>query len=506
MPCSHLLGVDCVTLHRLGAPYDVPQFRTQGHSVAKQSGRQDSARPQPLRIAAYVLLVGGMVLVVAGMASTGTRLEPAGDGLLLMGWPLLILGCVLKGLDWMSSYTAAHEGSWEHHVDGPPERGREGPASSRRRSKRLRLFGGSDQPSDFGLSVPDVSDLPLSRPLPARERAASQASVPSSVSATAPTAAPAGAHTAAPTAAFTAEPAPAGVGKPVQPLFEPEPEPAERSYYRGRADPGPDTVIEEFVGYEGQDRMLAVRDAAPPPPPRELAWPNPPRTALQVSPVGNDEFLGKLMDDVMAKLGTLEGAPGAAAPTPSTGVEPADASHRAMPGAAPGAAPSVAPGAMPSGHRHPVQGPVAPAPLAMPPLVWSPRMLHNADHWRFAALVEKLYQQAGFATQLQAGQTMRGVVVLWLFSRHRPGMPASVVSCVHAPGAPLPPEEIVAVADLVKTRDLPRGQLATTGQVDDACRQLAAARSVHLMDTERLLQLITQRSLEQQRVLADRLA
>ena len=120
-------------------------------------------------------------------------------------------------------------------------------------------------------------------------------------------------------------------------------------------------------------------------------------------------------------------------------------------------------------------------------------------------MVEKLYQQAGFATQLQAGQTMRGVVVLWLFSRHRPGMPASVVSCVHRPGDALAVEEIAAVADLVKTRGLPRGQLATTAHIDAAGQQLAAQHRVHLMDTDRLLQLITQRSAEQQRALADRL-
>jgi hypothetical protein len=133
-------------------------------------------------------------------------------------------------------------------------------------------------------------------------------------------------------------------------------------------------------------------------------------------------------------------------------------------------------------------------------------MLEAADHWRFAALVEKLYQQAGFATQLQAGHTMRGVVVLWLFSRHRPGMPASVVSCVCAPGGRLATEEIATVAELVKSRGLPRGQLATTATLDETSLQTAAALRVHLMDTNRLLELINQRNLEQQLALAARLA
>ena len=199
--------------------------------------------------------------------------------------------------------------------------------------------------------------------------------------------------------------------------------------------------------------MLVVRDAEQPPP-RALAWPHPPRPAFEATATGNEAFLEKLTDDMLTKIGT----------------------------------------------------PVVPPPAPPAPPAWTWQTLHNADHWRFAAMVEKLYQQAGFATQLQAGQTMRGVVVLWLFSRHRPGMPASVVSCVHGPGANLAIEEIVAVAELVKTHGLPRGQLATTATIDAAGQQLAALHRVHLMDTQRLLDLIQQRTAEQQRVLADRLA
>ena len=481
----------CVTFCQPLPTYHAWQFRTQGQHVAKQPGRHDSARSQSLRIAAYVLLVGGVVLIVTALASTATRLEAASDGLLLIGWPLLFLGAVLKGLDWVSSYTAAAEGSWDHHVNRPSGRGDEGAASGRRRAKRLRLFGNSEQPSDFGLSVPNA---PVVQPLPARNGA------PPSTS-TSPLS--------------TAPPAPPA---PPAPVFDAEPEPEEQSFYRGRVDPGPDTVIEEFVGYEGQDRMLAVRESASPPPPRELAWPNPPRQVVDVSAAGNEAFLGKLMDDVMAKLGTSDPSSEMAAQTTAKKFEAAGAARVGQSFAA-GTAPIPAPAPTPaaafagatarSGGRSSTTPVGSAAPSASPPaapLVWSPRTLQAADHWRFAALVEKLYQQAGFATQLQAGQTMRGVVVLWLFSRHRPGMPASVVSCVHAPGGLLPAEEITAVADLVKARDLPRGQLATTGRVDDAGRQLAVARSVHLMDTERLLQLITQRTAEQQRALADRLA
>lgn len=281
--------------------------------------------------------------------------------------------------------------------------------------------------------------------------------------------------------------------------------PLEEPVHGYRSDPGPDTVIEEFVGYEGQDRMLAERVPAPQAP-RELVWPHPPRTAEDVSAHGSEAFLDKLMDDVLARISTRSGSAPAAAAFAAGGAA-GSAAGSAAGGAAGNAADRAADrAAVNSSAIAPL---VAAPPLSAPPPptpVWSQQTLHGADHWRFAALVEKLYQQAGFATQLQAAQTLRGVVVLWLFSRHRPGMPASVVRCVHAPGRALPAEEILSLAELVKTRGLPRGQLATTASVDAACQQLAAAQQVHLMDTQRLLELITRRTVEQQRVLAARLA
>ena len=492
--------VTCCTLVHWAPTYDSRQSRVQGQQVAKQTGRRGNARARTLSKAGRVLLAMGLVVVGLALWATTTRIEAASNGLLLIGVPLMLLGGMLMGLDWMGSYTAAAEGSWDHHVNpGPGRTERSGPArgreadSTHRRPKRKRLFARSRQTSQFAASVateafaespPQVEvmrppqPLPAPRPLGVEPLSASPA--PSGLDKAAePARAPstAGAGTAAlplPATALAAPPTPPQARR--EPVTEPVAKPV-RSY---RSDPGPDTVIEEFVGYEGQDRMLAVRAPAPQAP-RELAWPHPPRTAVDVSAHGNEAFLEKLMDDVLAKLGTRAGPAPAASALVAGGA--ADSSS--------GEAPSAA----------------APSAVAPPPTpVWSPQTLHGADHWRFAALVEKLYQQAGFATQLQAGQTLRGVVVLWLFSRHRPGMPASVVRCVHAPGQALPVDEILALAELVKARGLPRGQLATTASVDAARQQLAAAQQVHLMDTQRLLELITRRTVEQQRALAARLA
>ena len=131
--------------------------------------------------------------------------------------------------------------------------------------------------------------------------------------------------------------------------------------------------------------------------------------------------------------------------------------------------------------------------------------MHNADPQRLATMVEKLYQQVGFATRLQARQTDGMSVVLWLFSRHRPGMPASVVSCLHAPSRALAVADLDAVGQLVKAGGLARGQLVTTAHVSAETRQQALARRVHVLDTEGLLNLVAQRSTEQQRSLAAQL-
>ncbi len=474
--------------------------------MAKQTGRRGIARARTLRKAGYVLLAMGMVVAGLALWATTTRIEAASNGLLLIGVPLILLGGVLMGLDWLGSYTSAIEGSWDHHESAvPASSARRGPTrgraadSTHRRTKRMRLFASSRQTSQFAASVaaepfsespplaevmapPPQQPLPSPRPLVVQPLGASAAPSGLDKMAEPLRSSPGAAALHAPANDLDAPPTPTqarpqlGAEPYAERVAEPAAEPV-RSY---PSDPGPDTVIEEFVGYEGQDRML-VEHVPAPQAPRELVWPHPPRKAMDASADGNEAFLEKLMDDVLARIGTRSGP-------------------------APAAAALAAGGATDNGSA---MAPLAAAAVAAAPLpspVWSPQTLHGADHWRFAALVEKLYQQAGFATQLQAGQILRGVVVLWLFSRHRPGMPASVVRCVHAPGRALPAEEIMALAELVKAHGLPRGQLATTATVDAAGQQLATAQQVHLMDTQRLLELVTRRTAEQQRALAARLA
>ncbi len=499
--------------------------------MSHSSGRRSGARSKTLQRSAWALLALGLCLIVGSLAAPGSRLEPAKDSLFLMGVPLVLVGAVLQGLDWMASYTTAAQGPWSHHVN---KNGNKPQRTGRKRRRRLGLFGPKSAAAEFGATVgrlpitaaPEAHNEPAIEPhrvSPSRATSEQPAptlapvSVPASALASdayAPTQAPPleklsgmAPRRAAP--AQTPQPAPVAQATAPSPVAAAVP-PARPAI----VEPGPDTVIEEFVGYEGQDRMFALHQRAVPPP-RELDWPHPPRTAVvDPAPIGNEVFLDKLMDDVLAKIGPATArAPRTAdaAPSAASGLRAGAGLHVNTSAYANVNAPAPIPNALyPFQHEPAAAPPQAPAAANAtanppPPPVWTRQLLENVDHWRFAAVVEKLYQQAGFATQLQAGQTMRGVVVLWLFSRHRPGMPASVVSCVHGPGHVLSPEDIVTVAELVKSRGLPRGQLATTASLDAGSLQLASARGVHLMDTTRLLELITRRSPEQQRALADRL-
>ena len=233
--------------------------------MSKQPSRRGRARPHSLRKSAYVLLMAGLLLVVAALASPRTRLEAAGGGLLLIGVPLFVLGCVLLGLEWMAAYTATSDGPWDQQTKATnsqaASRGfarselggnssstapsRSASKRSRSRSRRAPLFGPSRQSSAFGVSM---TDKPLVEPMPlAVERTAPTvaAATPATVATVAITA------PRVPAQPAPAVPAPVAAAKPVSTPTGPTPTSAPKTGDRPgdlvRADPGPDTLIEEFV-------------------------------------------------------------------------------------------------------------------------------------------------------------------------------------------------------------------------------------------------------------------
>jgi restriction system protein len=74
-----------------------------------------------------------------------------------------------------------------------------------------------------------------------------------------------------------------------------------------------------------------------------------------------------------------------------------------------------------------VESPRSSAPR---PSSWSTKVFNDIEWRRFEAVVETLFQQAGFETQAQSHGADDGIDV-WLYSRNSPGAPVSIVQCKH---------------------------------------------------------------------------
>ncbi|KQW51652.1 hypothetical protein ASD88_03225 [Pelomonas sp. Root662] len=134
------------------------------------------------------------------------------------------------------------------------------------------------------------------------------------------------------------------------------------------------------------------------------------------------------------------------------------------------------------------------------PLVWS-HVVFDAIEWRrFEAVVEALFQQAGFETRSQSHGADGGVDV-WLYSRAVPDRPVSVVQCKHWQGRRVGVDKIRELRGVMAAHDVKRGQFATTSTFTPDAIAFARENSVNLLDVDALLALIAQRTPEQQMAL-----
>lgn len=153
------------------------------------------------------------------------------------------------------------------------------------------------------------------------------------------------------------------------------------------------------------------------------------------------------------------------------------------------------------GARPPAQP--APRETTSPPArptAWSKAVFHVIEWRRFEAVVEALFQQAGFVTQAQSHGADGGVDI-WLYSRHQPGRPASLVQCKHWQGRQVGVDKIRELRGVMAAHNVKRGQFATTSTFSDDAQAFARDNGVHLLDVRRLLELIDTRTPEQQQAL-----
>lgn len=134
------------------------------------------------------------------------------------------------------------------------------------------------------------------------------------------------------------------------------------------------------------------------------------------------------------------------------------------------------------------------------PTTWSPAAFDVIEWRRFEALVELLFQQAGFETKSQSHGADDGVDV-WLYSRSQPGAPVSVVQCKHWSGKRVGVDKIRELRGVMAAHGVHRGQFATTSTFTPDAIAFARDNSINLLDVDSLLTLICKRTAEQQAAL-----
>jgi Restriction endonuclease len=493
-----------------------PRPLNQDRQVAKHKSRRDESQPQPLRWASVLIAFSGVALVGASMAVNSTRFEDAGVGLMLIGIPIILLGAVLKWLDWSLSLNARTEGSWDHHhstdeahrdrafkdsrssgalMPPPSQVKRQVPKFRARSRERLRYnqperASQRRQPPDRVMPI----DLPMASAVqggavqPHYPQAAVNAMAGQAMTPHQPGAGLMGSQPAepappgrAPSRVATVLPFKRAAGKspdvfgapPVHrgaPAQPPTQTPAD---VRGAAQPEPEP--DQRLG--GLSSVGRLTPGLPPLGMADLA-------------AGESEHadLDKVIEGLRNKLQDLEPVPPAVAQQPSAALQAQD-------GSAPPQRPETAPSFADTQAVDMYDG------MDDDDQPWSEERLIALHPTQFAGLVEKLFEQGGFSTRVQMPEQGRGPIVLWLYSRFRAGEPASVVYCVHAPGQSVDTATLVALGRSVSLRSLPRGQLATSSHVSAPARALALAHKINVLDLPALLALIEQRSPEEQRAL-----
>jgi restriction system protein len=134
------------------------------------------------------------------------------------------------------------------------------------------------------------------------------------------------------------------------------------------------------------------------------------------------------------------------------------------------------------------------------PTSWSPAVFATIEWRRFEALVEALFQQAGFETKSQSHGADEGIDI-WLFSRSQGVEPVSLVQCKHWQAKRVGVDKIRELRGVMAAKGVKRGQFATTTLFTPDAESFARENSINLLDVDRLLELISTRTTEQQQEL-----
>lgn len=131
------------------------------------------------------------------------------------------------------------------------------------------------------------------------------------------------------------------------------------------------------------------------------------------------------------------------------------------------------------------------------PIEWNRTVFEVIEWRRFEAVVERLFQQAGFETKSQSHGADEGVDV-WLYSRHQPGEPVGLVQCKHWQGKKVGVDKVRELRGVMAAKNVKRGQFATSSTFTLDAVTFARESGINLLDARGLLDLINKRTPEQQ--------
>lgn len=134
------------------------------------------------------------------------------------------------------------------------------------------------------------------------------------------------------------------------------------------------------------------------------------------------------------------------------------------------------------------------------PAGWSPGVFEIMEWRRFEAVVEALFAQAGFRTRSQSHGADGGVDI-WIYSKHKPEAPVTIVQCKHWQGKRVGVDKIRELRGVMAAQGIARGQFATTSRFTEEAVAFAKDNGINLLDVEGLLNLIKSRSSDQQQAL-----
>jgi restriction system protein len=137
---------------------------------------------------------------------------------------------------------------------------------------------------------------------------------------------------------------------------------------------------------------------------------------------------------------------------------------------------------------------------ATPPSEWGPAVFRVIEWRRFEAVLEAYFAQAGFITSLKSRGPDEGVDI-WLYSRHEPGVAVGLVHGKHWHGKKVASAQIRDFMKLLATHQLRRGLFATASMFTPDGADYARNHHVQPLDPQALVELIGQRTPEEQKAL-----